>query len=96
MHAHDWPGNVRQLENCLEAAIVLAPGPRINPEHLRIGGAPSLARASQSGAQAALDPDVFYCDVKPLRDVERAYVAHVLARHGGNRSAAARDRSCSM
>lgn len=32
--AYAWPGNVRQLENAIERAVVLATGPEIQPEHL--------------------------------------------------------------
>jgi DNA-binding NtrC family response regulator len=30
----DWPGNVRQLENCIERAVVLCQGHEIEPRHL--------------------------------------------------------------
>ncbi|MFM1800670.1 MAG: Transcriptional regulatory protein ZraR, partial [Planctomycetota bacterium] len=32
--AYDWPGNIRQLENCIERAIVLTEGDTIRPEDL--------------------------------------------------------------
>lgn len=31
---YPWPGNVRQLENVMERAVLLAPGPHIDPEDL--------------------------------------------------------------
>ncbi|MBK0399253.1 sigma-54-dependent Fis family transcriptional regulator [Limibaculum sp. M0105] len=34
MRRADWPGNVRQLENVIHRAVVLADGPLIRPEHL--------------------------------------------------------------
>jgi len=30
----DWPGNVRQLENCVERAVVMCQGSEIEPRHL--------------------------------------------------------------
>ena len=32
--AADWPGNVRQLENCIERAVVMCQGREIEPRHL--------------------------------------------------------------
>lgn len=37
---HDWPGNVRELENVIQRALLLAPGDRIEPEHLIFDRAP--------------------------------------------------------
>lgn len=31
---HPWPGNVRQLANCIEHAVIFCPGNQILPEHL--------------------------------------------------------------
>ena len=31
LEAYDWPGNVRELENAIERAVVLSPGPLIDP-----------------------------------------------------------------
>jgi transcriptional regulator with PAS, ATPase and Fis domain len=31
---HDWPGNIRELENCLEFGVCLAEGDVLLPEHL--------------------------------------------------------------
>ena len=36
LRSADWPGNVRELENTVERAVVLAPGPIIEPEVVRI------------------------------------------------------------
>ncbi len=39
--AYDWPGNVRELENAIERAVVMAPGPLIEPRHLPASVRPS-------------------------------------------------------
>jgi two-component system, NtrC family, response regulator AtoC len=38
---HEWPGNVRQLQNVLERAAVLADGDVIEPQHLSLPEAAS-------------------------------------------------------
>ena len=81
LQAHAWPGNVRELEHCVESAVVLARGPEILPDDLRL--------TAQTSAVPE-DPDVFRTRLRPLREVERDYVAHVLERCRGNKSEAAR------
>ena len=73
---HDFPGNVRELENVLEAAVALASGARIEADDIRLAaGARQAHRPPSDG---------------PLDDVVRSHVLGVLARCGGNRAVAAR------
>src|SRR6266849_9215118 len=44
MEAYDWPGNVRQLENCLEQAVVLCEEDCIDVDLLSLGKKPSHSR----------------------------------------------------
>ena len=74
---HDFPGNVRELENLLEAAVALAAGPRIEVEDLR------LAMGSAQRGEVTL--------VGSLEEIIRTHVGHTLARFAGNRAAAARE-----
>ena len=78
----DWPGNVRQLENTIEHAVVLSRGQQIGladfPESFRRARALVAARsASESKAET-------------LREVEVAAIRRALERTGCNLSHAAR------
>ena len=100
LHVHDWPGNVRELEHCLESAVVLAPGPAIEPGHLplparaaapALGGPPGPAPPGPAPPDgSAPPPQAFVTGLRPLAEVERDYLRHVLAACQGNKSQAAR------
>jgi PAS domain S-box-containing protein len=75
---HDYPGNVRELENIIEHAFVLCRGALIELAHL-----PPQLR----GAAEATSPNI---DGMTLEAMERFLIANALQRHNGNRTAAAR------
>jgi len=77
---HDYPGNVRELENIVEHAFVLVGSGVIELEHLppEHGG----ARVTQAvDARAA----------RTLRSMEGVLISDALRRHHGNRKAAAEE-----
>jgi DNA-binding NtrC family response regulator len=71
---HAWPGNVRELRNVVESAVIMATGPVLKPEDLRIG---SPAAASSN---AWLIPEG-----KSLADIEKEALLQTLRRFDGNR-----------
>jgi two-component system response regulator HydG len=84
--AYDWPGNVRQLQNVLERALVLAEQDVIGPEHL-----PEEIRLASTTTRASSAPDAAaQGDGPTLAAVERRHVLRVLDETGGNRQAAAK------
>jgi len=86
--AHGWPGNVRELRNVIDRAIALAPGAqRFSDLVIRIDPSPL------AGDGLAVRSDLPYAEAKAtlLHDLERRYVADVLARTAGNLSAASRE-----
>lgn len=75
--AHDYPGNVRELENVIEAASALANGPFIEREDLEL----AIGRRSPGEAPPASGT---------LDDVVRIHVLRILETCGGARNEAAR------
>ena len=48
--AYSWPGNIRELENVIHNAVLLAAGPGIEPLDLRLSRGPAGAAASTADA----------------------------------------------
>jgi DNA-binding NtrC family response regulator len=85
--AHGWPGNVRELRNVLDRALALAPGAqRFTDLAIRVDATPL------AGDGIAVRSDLPYAEAKAhvLHELERRYIADVLARADGNLSAASR------
>ena len=78
-----WPGNVRELRNVVEAAVVLGELPDG-------AGAASAPPSPLSSGPAAALPSYRDAKAAALAAFERTYLAELLARAGGNVSAAAR------
>ena len=76
---HDFPGNVRELENIIEQAFVLSRGGLIELHHL-----PPELRPAASGPAESLNPI-------SLQAMEALMITEVLRRHQGNRRRAAKD-----
>ena len=75
---HPWPGNVRQLRNALERAVLMAEGPVLRPIHLP----PDVRNPAQQSLQ---DSEA----VGTLADVEKRYIEQVLNSTGGHMARAA-------
>src|SRR5437870_3200647 len=41
IEAHPWPGNVREMENCIKRAVIMADGPQISGEDVGLGESPA-------------------------------------------------------
>jgi two-component system response regulator GlrR len=82
--SYDFPGNVRELENKVHQAMVVAQGPNITEADV----------ALPAGKSAAVRPDI----TRPFRELkreaidgfERAYLTELLRAHHGNLARAAR------
>ncbi len=77
---HDWPGNIRELENVLERAVALEATPTILPESLP----PSIRGAGpRNGAPASGLPDSGFDLEAHVKQIECSYIAEALQRAGG-------------
>jgi DNA-binding NtrC family response regulator len=72
---YEWPGNVRELENAMERAVALARRSRVDLEDLP----EEIRRTSPK-------PVAIEGTVKPLRQVEKAYILEVLELNRGNQT----------
>ena len=77
---HDYPGNVRELENIIEQAFVLCRGRVIEVQHLP----PELRPVETSGAGETSGP-------MTLQAMERHQIENALRRYQGNRKRAAKE-----
>ena len=78
---YDWPGNIRELENCIERAVVIARGEIIAPADL-----PPQIQALSSEKE---ELGVHFPSGISLQEVEKALILKTLEDTGGNRSRAA-------
>ena len=75
LYAYDWPGNVRQLRNCMESAVVMTSGPYITLDDLP----PSI----RSGDEV---PSIHIPVGVTMADAEREVILQTLSAQNGNKS----------
>jgi DNA-binding NtrC family response regulator len=84
---HHWPGNIRELQNAIERAAILAEGLEIEPRHLRLTADPDAGRRLAD----VLDLSGPLADVgkRASARAEEEAIRLALQDCGGDRSAAA-------
>jgi len=94
--SHPWPGNIRQLLNVMERALIVARGPSIQPQHLPAsflgqqgGAAPSPSASGGSIMPLEVGPSAPEFDLS-IEAAERDQIRKALEAAGGKRMEAAR------
>jgi two-component system response regulator PilR (NtrC family) len=81
LQQHDWPGNIRELENVMERAIALERTPAILPDSLpasiRTGGPKTAPPVSDTLPETGFDLEAH------VKEIERGYIAQALEQAGG-------------
>jgi DNA-binding NtrC family response regulator len=77
MAEYDWPGNIRELRNVVERAIILSRGSEeIAPEHVVVNTAPALQQ----------QPCLTFEHQPTLADIERNYLGFLMEKYRGHRA----------
>ena len=84
---HNWPGNIRELKNVIQRAVVLSDGPEIDATHLSIFDRGWNAEGKDDDPEQTIHiPDIGMT----LAEIEAEALRITLKLTDGNRSAAAR------
>jgi two-component system response regulator PilR (NtrC family) len=83
LRRHDFPGNIRELENILERALALSGSREIDVEDLRLSTPATAPAEPAAEANAGALPDY-------LDNIERKAILEALGKTGFNRTAAAK------
>lgn len=75
MERYEWPGNIRELDHCVERAVLMCKGEQIEPSNLGLHG----------GGQSQ-----FNIDDMSLEDIEKLFIQRTLTKHEGNATEAAK------
>jgi DNA-binding NtrC family response regulator len=84
MRTYHWPGNIRELRNVIERAVVLARGEWIDVGDMTLS---KLASPGDTGKAQPVRPAAFVPTT--IEEMERQHVMQTLAAVGGNKTKAA-------
>jgi two-component system, NtrC family, response regulator AtoC len=86
LRSYSWPGNIRQLENAIEQAVVLSKNPVLTledlPQEVREDLPPPYDNAG--------DGQLLFSDTPSLEEIKKRYALYVMNRTRGNISRAAK------
>ena len=93
LQAHHWSGNVRELANVLEHALILSDGKSIHPEDLprSVQGHRSASKFAEASPTVPIVNATSTASPTTLRDMETQMIRNALEKHDGDKPKAARE-----
>jgi DNA-binding NtrC family response regulator len=88
---HDWPGNLRELHNIMQRAVLCSPGTQIAASAVELGEGSDAAEAGGEGACGGAPQPFRAAKLEAIHSFERRYVKQMLEKHEGNVTRAARE-----
>lgn len=88
--AYHWPGNIRELENCICQMLVAAHGLELTPAHLPAPIAELFGGPDETPRRIPPKTAPVAHGIVPLQELEKRAIAQALERTNGDRAAAAR------
>jgi DNA-binding NtrC family response regulator len=88
---HDWSGNIRELANALEHAVILSENDQILPEHLPASVTRKSLKSGSTAGSSFQVPKSKDSKAKKLREIEMEMILHVLDKHNGDKPKAAEE-----
>ena len=73
---YEWPGNIRELQNVIESAVIMAEGPLIHPRDM-----PIALKSEADGSDLNLADETL-----SLKELEKRYISILLHRFKGHRA----------
>jgi DNA-binding NtrC family response regulator len=104
LQQHAWPGNIRELRNTIERAVLLSSGGTIRPSHLVLDPMPAPPQNVRESQPTIPIERISHETIPPMyptrpsdqslasevAELERKRIVETLERFGGNQTAAAR------
>jgi DNA-binding NtrC family response regulator len=83
---YDWPGNVRQLRNVIERAVILCEGDRLTSQDLDLPGAAAAAEAAKSAPRTKDDLKKLKKEIRrsSVDAVEKSFLLQALSQSDWN------------
>ncbi len=77
---YSWPGNIRELQNCIENAVIMSKNKEITPEDLNLG----IHQITSSNSNIQVDS-------LNIEEIEKDAIKRAIDKHKGNLSLAAKE-----